>query len=153
MRLLILKNLTAHKMRNKMTSIIFSLSLGFIVFLIVSYNLQISSATLINLKKQGSYIVISSKVTSVGIINPFIMESVISRHLDKIQSFAYVTAQLSRFQQANIKSLQVSDRARINLVNVGVYGVSPGLFTTTINDFLDIDYEQSPLLTGVPLAE
>lgn len=153
MRLLILKNLTAHKMRNKMTSIIFSLSLGFIVFLIVSYNLQISSATLINLKKQGSYIVISSKVTSVGIINPFIMESVISRHLDKIQSFAYVTAQLSRFQQANIKSLQVSDRARINLVNVGVYGVSPGLFTTTINDFLDIDYEQSPLLSGVPLAE
>jgi hypothetical protein len=39
MRVLVLKNLTAHKMRNKMTSIIFSLALGFIVFLIVSYNL------------------------------------------------------------------------------------------------------------------
>ncbi len=39
MKLLVLKNLTAHKMRNKMTSIIFSLALGFIIFLIVSYNL------------------------------------------------------------------------------------------------------------------
>jgi len=39
MRLLVLKNLTAHKLRNKMTSIIFSLAIGFIVFLIVSYNL------------------------------------------------------------------------------------------------------------------
>lgn len=39
MKHLILKNLTAHKMRNKMTSIIYSLALGFIIFLIVSYNL------------------------------------------------------------------------------------------------------------------
>ena len=39
MRMLVLKNLTAHKLRNKMTSIIFSLAIGFIVFLIVSYNL------------------------------------------------------------------------------------------------------------------
>lgn len=46
MRLLVLKNLTAHKLRNKMTSIIFSLALGFIVFLIVSYNLQITSSSL-----------------------------------------------------------------------------------------------------------
>ena len=42
-RKLILKNLTAHKMRNKMTSIIFSLALGFIIFLVVSSNLQITS--------------------------------------------------------------------------------------------------------------
>jgi hypothetical protein len=42
MRRLVLKNLTAHKMRNKMTSLIFSLAIGFIVFLIVSYKLQIT---------------------------------------------------------------------------------------------------------------
>jgi hypothetical protein len=60
MRLLVLKNLTAHKLRNKMTSIIFSLALGFIVFLIVSYNLQITSSSLINLKTRGTYLVITS---------------------------------------------------------------------------------------------
>lgn len=41
MRKMVLKNLSAHKMRNMMTSIIFSLALGFIIFLIVAYNLQI----------------------------------------------------------------------------------------------------------------
>jgi len=40
-RQMVLKNLLAHKIRNKMTSLIFSLALGFIIFLIVSYNLQL----------------------------------------------------------------------------------------------------------------
>lgn len=39
MRQMIFKNLTAHKMRNKMTSIIFSISIGFIIFLVVTYRL------------------------------------------------------------------------------------------------------------------
>jgi hypothetical protein len=34
-------NLTAHRERNKMTSIIYSMSLGFIIFLIVSYRTQL----------------------------------------------------------------------------------------------------------------
>ena len=38
---MVTKNLTAHKLRNKMTSIIYSIALGFIIFLIVVYNLQI----------------------------------------------------------------------------------------------------------------
>lgn len=44
MRQMIFKNLTAHKMRNKMTSIIFSISIGFIIFLVVMYKLQITSS-------------------------------------------------------------------------------------------------------------
>lgn len=39
MKQMVLKNLTAHRMRNKMTSIIYSIALGFIIFLIVSYKL------------------------------------------------------------------------------------------------------------------
>ena len=41
MKLMILKYLTAHKLRNRLTSIIYSLALGFIIFLIVSYQLQV----------------------------------------------------------------------------------------------------------------
>jgi hypothetical protein len=37
MRKLVLKNLTAHKTRNKLTALIYALSLGFIIFLIVAY--------------------------------------------------------------------------------------------------------------------
>jgi FtsH-binding integral membrane protein len=40
MRILILKNLTAHRESNKLTSIIFSLTLGCIIFIVVAANLQ-----------------------------------------------------------------------------------------------------------------
>ena len=42
MQLLILKNLTAHKLRNQLTAIIYSLTLGCLIFLVVMLNLQIS---------------------------------------------------------------------------------------------------------------
>ena len=41
MRRMVLMNLSAHRLRNKMTSIIYSISLGFLIFLIVMVNLQI----------------------------------------------------------------------------------------------------------------
>ena len=59
MRNMVLMNLTAHRMRNKMTSIIYSIALGFIIFLIVTYNLQLKSIQLIQLKSKGAYFRIS----------------------------------------------------------------------------------------------
>ena len=61
--------------------------------------------------------------------------------------------QLSKYFQSSIRSLQVSDRARINQNNVGVYGVMPSMFEATVSDFLNVDLTQSPTLTGLPLGE
>lgn len=55
MKQMVSKNLQAHKMRNKMTSIIYSIALGSIIFVIVSFNLQIKSTQLLKLKDRGSY--------------------------------------------------------------------------------------------------
>ena len=41
MRRMILMNLNSHRHRNKMTSIIYSISLGFLIFLVVAYNLEL----------------------------------------------------------------------------------------------------------------
>ena len=152
MRLLILKNLTAHRLRNRMTSIIFSLAIGFIVFLIVSYNLQIKSSTLINLKRQGSYMVLTTPIE--GVITPTVFDPILRRNEDKIESFSYITFQLARVKDAEINTLELSDQARINMIDVGVYGVMPGLFASTIDDFLEVDYEQSKrTITGSDLIE
>jgi hypothetical protein len=56
MKQMVLKNLTAHRMRNKMTSIIYSIALGFIIFLIVSYQLQLRSTKLQVLANTGVYL-------------------------------------------------------------------------------------------------
>jgi hypothetical protein len=66
-----------------MTSIIFSLAIGFIVFLIVSYNLQITSSTLISLKNKGTYMSFSSSFE--GAITPAIFDPIIKRNMDKIE--------------------------------------------------------------------
>jgi len=46
MILLIRKNLVAHKKRNKLTALIYALTLGSTIFLIVAANLQIEEITL-----------------------------------------------------------------------------------------------------------
>lgn len=55
---MIFKNLTAHRLRNKMTSIIFSISIGFIIFLVVIYKLQIKSTELIRMRNDGCYFIV-----------------------------------------------------------------------------------------------
>ncbi len=44
-RKLILKNLAAHRIRNRRTGIMYSLSLAFVIFLIVAYQVQIRSTS------------------------------------------------------------------------------------------------------------
>lgn len=100
MRNMVLKNLTAHKLRNKLTSIIYSLALGFIIFLIVSYNLQIKTTQLTQLKKQGAYFMLESDF--VGGIQPSIVEPILKKHEDKIASFTMVTPDVKQIKTAGI---------------------------------------------------
>ena len=45
MQILILKNLIAHKLRNQLTAIIYSLTLSCLIFLVVMLNIQITVLT------------------------------------------------------------------------------------------------------------
>jgi hypothetical protein len=45
MKLMILKNLVAHRESNKLTAIIYSLTLGCIIFVVVAANLEIQQFT------------------------------------------------------------------------------------------------------------
>lgn len=47
MQKMIFMNLTAHKLRNKLTSIIFSISIGLIIFAVATYKLQLQSIRLL----------------------------------------------------------------------------------------------------------
>lgn len=88
MKILILKNLSAHRESNRLTSIIYSLTLGCIIFVIVASNLQISLFT---------------STTQYGMIDMTIgagNENLLISHIDPIlkeyeyaiEKFAYITA-------------------------------------------------------------
>jgi hypothetical protein len=46
MKILILKNLMAHRPRNKLTILVFAVSIGFIILCVVAYSLELSNIKL-----------------------------------------------------------------------------------------------------------
>ena len=95
MRILLGKNLAMHKQRNKLTSIIYALTLGCIIFLLVAADLQIQQNLTLNTIK-GSDVTIYSKnlpdwfpidvQLTAEKLDPFLI-----KHKDLIKNFGYQT--------------------------------------------------------------
>ena len=58
---MVYKNLAAHRKRNRMTGLIYSLALGFILFLSIACRMQINVSSQEQLKNQASYFVVKTK--------------------------------------------------------------------------------------------
>ena len=54
-RSMVLKNLSSHRRRNQMTALIYSLALGFLIFLSIASRMQISVSSNEQLMNKGSY--------------------------------------------------------------------------------------------------
>ena len=63
MKILIQKNQTAHKKKNKLTSIIYALTLGCIIFLLTSANLQVETISQFSLDGDADIIIYGHDVT------------------------------------------------------------------------------------------
>lgn len=63
------KNLVAHRVRNRKTTIMYALSVGFIIFITVAYSTEIQTAKYNSLKQQGSALTVSAKRGSSSAIN------------------------------------------------------------------------------------
>jgi len=61
---MVLKILAAHRRRNQMTALIYSLSLGFLLFLSISCRMQINVSSMEQLKEHASYFVVLTKGSS-----------------------------------------------------------------------------------------
>lgn len=78
-------------------------------------------------------------------------DKIFARNAENIESFAYVTPDLKNIPDAGVLNQKCSDNARINNLNIDMYGLQPSMFDSTINDFLDVNY-QSPT-SGLTLSE
>jgi len=59
-RAIVRKNLVAHRLRNRKTTILYALSLGFIIFVNVAYNLQVETFKYQQQARHGSYITVEA---------------------------------------------------------------------------------------------
>lgn len=91
MRALLRKNLGAHKQRNYLTSLIYALTLGCIIFLLVTANLEIQS---INTKKEiGNADIYLPGDGIEARINATFVDDIIRKYDSTIKDFGYVTNQ------------------------------------------------------------
>jgi len=77
-----------------MTSIIYSLSLGFIIFLLVCYNLQIKNITLLSYQSKGCDVRVESSYP--GYLIPFYIEYILDFYQDDVADFGYASFDLTR---------------------------------------------------------
>ena len=133
MRAVLKKNLVAHKKKNKLTAIIYALSLGCIIFLLTSANLQINFITSFgamadaDIVAYGDGVPVSTDETmypEARIVRAANIDPVIRNYTDDISDWAYLA---ERIQWANSgqKGPRYGDLARMVNRSYVTWGVSP----------------------------
>ena len=79
-----------------MTALIYSLALGFLMFLSISCRMQIEVSTAEKLKNQASYFNVKS--LDKHTFDVLRTEQVLKQHSDIIEEFSWVTAKLHEFE-------------------------------------------------------
>ena len=93
MRALLRKNLGAHKQRNFLTSIIYSLTLGCIIFLLVTANLEIQSIAATH-EIENADIYLRGKHRDLVPLN---LDPILMKHKDQIKDFGFISDKVSKY--------------------------------------------------------
>ncbi|KAJ5072648.1 hypothetical protein M0811_01663 [Anaeramoeba ignava] len=143
-RTMVLKNLIAHRVRNRKTTIMYALSLGFIIFIAIQFNLQLTSVEYSIKQQNGCEMQILSGYGSSShgiqrIRNISAFEDYASNN-SKIKSFSWVSQDLAlAIGNLNYANLSIPSRVELFSYSVQIMAVSPNLLDITKDQFLDID--------------
>lgn len=84
---LVLKNLVAHRVRNRKTTLMYALSLGFIIFITVAYTTEIASAKATTMKQEGSNIVVRGRGSHLTYQDVQVLENIIKRNKNAVANW------------------------------------------------------------------
>ena len=111
MRALLRKNLAAHKQTNFLTSIIYALTLGCIIFLLVTASLEVESIS--SAKTLTSCDIMLDSTMN---INATLTDPILRLYKDQIKDFGYETDNINDYQTDNAK-IQFADNS--NTITLG----------------------------------
>jgi hypothetical protein len=140
----VLKNLTAHRPRNRKTTLMFSLSLAFVIFINVAYRVEQQTGLSVALKENGQRITVSTDFNVASIVD---VEQVFAEHSDVVADFAWLTADIRK----SYSQSQLSSMGHVFYKNVRVRAVTPNFFDVALESYLtpaDMD-----VTSGLSLSE
>ena len=144
------KNLIAHRMRNRKTSIMFALSLGFIIFITVAYDMEITSAKFRELQLNGQSVTVTSRngywdVNAVAEWERFLAQSPL------VDDWGWITNRLGAIS-GEYDSTYMTNLGHAYSAVVNIYGLSSNLLEVTLPDFLIASQDESSA-TSLSLSE
>ena len=145
------KNLIAHRARNRKTSIMFALSLGFIIFITVAYAMEITSARFRELQQNGQSVTASVRggsaywdMDAVADYEQFLSKSPL------VEDWAWMTNRMAT-SGSEWSSTLMTNLGHAYSANVWIYGVTSNFFDVALSDFLIADTADSS--TSLTLSE
>lgn len=149
MRLLILKNLAAHRIRNRKTTIMYAISLSFIIFLIVNFDMQMSSSLYSELRANGQKLVVNMKDDSSAGLPVAALVKVVEKHRDIVDDFAWSSIRLDELCSRADATLLKNNGKLYEYTSV-IRAVSPNIFDVLDDQFLEVTSRDE---SGLSLSE
>ena len=139
-RSMVLMNLTAHRMRNRKTTLMYALSLGFIIWINVSWELQVQSVSFRARQKLGAEMMIQKGKASLGYHEVLRIEEALresSPHI--VADWGYLTEGLQHLLE--VKNNRITSFGKYKSFPCWLVGVSPNFFgTLTDEEFLKVTH-------------
>ncbi|KAN0000827.1 hypothetical protein ACTFIZ_001280 [Dictyostelium cf. discoideum] len=132
---LVIKNLIAHKLRNRKTAIMYAVSLAFIIFVNVSYSMQQASMNYQVQQSYGSYLSVKSSEPFFQPESTLLIDQFLSQYQPEIQDYAWESSSFSIMTKQYQQS-QITNIGHIYSDGTNMYAISPNLFATTLPGFL-----------------
>eukprot|EP01105_Mastigella_eilhardi_P013243 TRINITY_DN3008_c0_g2_i1.p1 TRINITY_DN3008_c0_g2~~TRINITY_DN3008_c0_g2_i1.p1 ORF type:complete len:1046 (-),score=253.85 TRINITY_DN3008_c0_g2_i1:217-3354(-) len=139
---ILLKNLVAHKMRNRKTTLMYAVSLSFIIFIYVAYSMEVATYSYALKQMAGGPLVVyasgrfgDNSPHTIKVVAA--LEAVAAVH-PKITGHTWMTRNL---EDSIHNSTAISNLGHIYSYGQRVYGVSPNFFDVTYKGFLKVHDE------------
>ena len=140
-KLLILKNLTAHRIRNRQTSIMYSLSVGFFILVEVGLKIELKTQEMMSLLKTGSYYELKNANSSPLKPHQIFPTLFTMKKLNLIEDFTFITPNFNYLCRNTKNSL--SNLGKMKDIDIDLFGIPGNYFDVAISDFLKIDEEDN----------
>jgi len=148
MRILVLKNLIAHKPRNRMTVAIYAMSIGFLIMIVVSYNLEIYNSLVVQKMDEGTYLHMDASGGS------YLLPSQVEPYLKEVENLieyhaweSFETRSLPK--GIGVNSAFLSDELTLLNFPIGIYGVIPYYTESLMDQFLKMKSENTSTSLGL----
>lgn len=141
-RMLVLKNMIAHKQRNRSTILIYAMSVGFLIMIVVAYNLEIQNSTAITQLEQGHYLYF--RMSTYGSLTADLVEAKLKPVEELIDYLAYETWGTKTGNDIEgYDNMLTSDHLQLIELKTNLYGITPFFEETLMKKYLKIDKENS----------